>query len=213
MLIWISLCALALSVLLIAERSDRVWAMALSKPVAALSYIALAIIGGALESVYGLWVFIALCFSFGGDVLLIPKDKPNLFLAGIASFWLAHVTFAIAFWQAGISPPGLLIGFMSALVLGVVVWRWLRPYLSGVFEKAVPAYIAAICVMLMMALSASHASGVYLIVIGAMTFIVSDIFVARDRFIDGHFNNRLYGLPLYFFAQILLAYSVAEFVA
>ncbi|MBW2297136.1 MAG: lysoplasmalogenase, partial [Deltaproteobacteria bacterium] len=43
---------------------------------------------------------------------------------------------------------------------------------------------------------------------GALSFYVSDLFVARDRFLKNESLNRLLGLPLYYGGQFLLAFSV-----
>jgi hypothetical protein len=43
---------------------------------------------------------------------------------------------------------------------------------------------------------------------GAVSFYFFDVFVARDRFLKSEFLNRLIGLPLYYFGQFLLAFSV-----
>lgn len=43
---------------------------------------------------------------------------------------------------------------------------------------------------------------------GAFAFYLSDIFVARDRFLKRDFLNRLAGLPLYYTGQFLIAFSV-----
>ncbi len=39
-------------------------------------------------------------------------------------------------------------------------------------------------------------------------FTVSDIAVVRDRFVTTGFVNRLWGLPLYYAAQLLIAWSI-----
>jgi hypothetical protein len=41
-------------------------------------------------------------------------------------------------------------------------------------------------------------------------FYLSDLFVARQRFVAPAFANRLYGLPLYYLGQFLLAFSVGR---
>ena len=51
--------------------------------------------------------------------------------------------------------------------------------------------------------------GAWLILFGALLFYVSDIFVARNRFIETEFLNRLFGLPFYYIGQFLLAFSVS----
>ena len=44
--------------------------------------------------------------------------------------------------------------------------------------------------------------------VGAVSFYLSDVFVARDRFLKSEFVNRLIGLPMYYCGQFLLAFSV-----
>jgi len=44
-----------------------------------------------------------------------------------------------------------------------------------------------------------------LLLTGALMFLVSDLAVARDRFVAQGFINRLWGLPLYYAAQLVLA--------
>ena len=44
--------------------------------------------------------------------------------------------------------------------------------------------------------------------VGAVLFYVSDIFVARDRFVTPSPLNQRIGLPLYYAAQIALAFSI-----
>jgi hypothetical protein len=50
--------------------------------------------------------------------------------------------------------------------------------------------------------------GAWFILAGAVFFYASDIFVAHQRFVMEQFYNRLFGLPLYYTAQFLLAFSV-----
>jgi uncharacterized membrane protein YhhN len=51
-------------------------------------------------------------------------------------------------------------------------------------------------------------TGRVIVFAGAVSFYFSDVFVARDRFLKPEFLNRLIGLPLYYFGQFLLAFSV-----
>ena len=48
-----------------------------------------------------------------------------------------------------------------------------------------------------------------MIPVGAVMFTASDIAVVRDRFISKDFINRAWGLPLYYAAQLLIAWSIA----
>jgi len=61
--------------------------------------------------------------------------------------------------------------------------------------------------MISVAIGATGASGRGLLAVGALLFGASDLFVARERFIEPGFRNRLFGLPLYYAGQLLLALS------
>ena len=39
----------------------------------------------------------------------------------------------------------------------------------------------------------------------ALAFYASDLAVARDQFVKREFRNRAWGMPLYFYAQMILA--------
>ena len=88
--------------------------------------------------------------------------------------------------------------------------RWLRPGLDERTLWPVRAYLLAITVMWVMAIAshAHEANGAF--VVGATLFVLSDLTVARNRFIRPGISNRLLGLPMYFFAQLLLGFSVAH---
>jgi hypothetical protein len=62
--------------------------------------------------------------------------------------------------------------------------------------------------MLVAAFATADGSGIWTIALGASLFAISDLSVARDRFVARAFVNRLWGLPLYFAAQLILASTV-----
>ena len=75
------------------------------------------------------------------------------------------------------------------------------------------AYIIVITAMVVGAFtilgdSALVSTGRFVVLFGAVSFYISDLFVARDRFLKTEFVNRLIGLPLYYGGQFLLAFSV-----
>ena len=94
---------------------------------------------------------------------------------------------------------------MFAFAAAVVRWLW--PHLSPTLKPAVAAYVIAISVMVILACGTITATGLQLVV-GAVLFAVSDVFVARERFATSAVANRLWGLPLYYLAQLVLALSV-----
>lgn len=209
MLPFVTLTGIAVSALLVAEsRGSRagVW---IAKPLASLGFIGAGLAAGALDSEYGRWVLAALVLSLGGDVLLIPRDAPRIFRAGVLSFLLGHVAFTVAFAVHGLDLPVLLPAAAWSLIPIYIVARWLGPHVTADLRGAVYAYIIVISVMAVCAVGAAAASGDRWIPLGAAMFYVSDLSVARDRFVAPTFANRAWGLPLYFGAQLVLASTVA----
>jgi len=209
MLLAITVCALAVAGLLAAEaRSWRpgVW---LAKPLASTAFVAVALAAGASTSNFGRWVLGALLLCWLGDVLLIPKQRSAYFIGGIVSFLLGHVAFAMAFVGRSTEPLALALGATAMAPVAWLLFRWLRPHLSGPFRVAVPIYVVVICSMLVAALATVRAAGQLEILLGACMFAVSDVAVARDRFVAPGRRAWLWGLPLYYSAQIVLASSVA----
>ena len=190
--------------LLLAERSGSP-ARFLAKPVASTGFIAVALAAGALDSGFGRWMVAALVLSALGDVFLLGKSE-HLFLGGLGSFLAAHLAYGVAFLVRGIAPSGL----SAVLVFGVFLWqilRWLLTHLSDRMRGPVIAYAVVISVMGVLAAATAVDDWDWRIPAGAIMFVISDLAVARDNFVAPGFSNRLWGLPLYYGGQLLLAWS------
>ncbi len=209
MTIPLSIGGFALAGLLLAEQRQSAPGVWWFKPIAAAVYIWVALVLGATSTPFGVAVLVALLLSWFGDVLLIPKNRPAVFRAGIIAFLSAHIAFVVAFLVRGVNWPAFLIAAVLLSVPGFAVWRWLAGQVPASLNVAVRFYIVVITVMLAAAIATHIHAPAAIIVLGAAMFWVSDLFVARDRFVAPGFINRLLGLPLYFAAQLLLAISVA----
>jgi uncharacterized membrane protein YhhN len=203
--VWLT--SLAVAALLVCEQRGWRGGVWVAKPLASTGFLASALAAGALGSSYGRYVFVGLMLSWLGDVLLIPRERPKVFLLGVASFLLGHVAFAIAFLARGVSIAYALGASVASVAVLVVVARWLRPHLPDDMRAAAHAYMAVISVMVVAAAATFGAAPNGAILAGAIAFYVSDLSVARDRFVERAFVNRLWGLPLYYGAQLVLAYS------
>ena len=71
------------------------------------------------------------------------------------------------------------------------------------------AYVVVISTMVWgaMATVVGHHLG-WTVAVGAALFYCSDLTVARDRFVEETFLNRVIGLPLYYAGQVFIALSV-----
>ena len=179
----------------------------IAKPAASLGFTLTAVAAGAPSSSYGLAVLVALAFCFAGDVLLMFESK-RAFLAGLASFLAGHLVFTSAFGRRGIDRIWSACALAILAIAAIAVWQWLSPHLRGPMRPAVMAYVLAIVAMVTTAAGTFGARGDWRILAGAVGFFVSDLAVARDRFVHRSRLNRVFGLPLYYAAQILLASSV-----
>lgn len=206
-----SLTSAATLGLLRAEARDSVRGVWLFKPLAALGFVAAALAADATASTYGTWILIGLLFSFAGDVFLIPRNSDAGFLAGLTAFLLGHLAYAGAFLSLGFSATGAGIAALALAAPFVLTLRWLRPHLEGSMKAAVPVYTTVICAMGIAAGSAFALSGNGTALAGALLFQVSDLAVAREQFVEQTLRNKLWGLPFYFGAQLLLAASIATF--
>jgi uncharacterized membrane protein YhhN len=192
--------------LLLAEYRALRLGVWLAKPAAAACFVAAALTFGALDSGYGRVVLVGLVLSLCGDVLLIPHGKPRVFQAGVAAFGFGHVAYLVAFGlrfeSAGLAA---ICAGITALALARA-FRWLDPHLPADVRIPVRVYMGIISAMLVAAAGASPSNPA--ILVGAAMFYVSDLAVARDRFVASGFANRVWGLPLYFAAQLVLASTV-----
>lgn len=209
MLPWAALTLAALVVLLLSRWRGFLPGAWIAKPIASTGFVAAALAAGATQTRYGQLVLAALVLSWLGDVLLIPKQVKAAFLAGLVSFLLGHVAFAAAFVARGVSAPALALACVLLALPLAFALRWLGPHVKGSMKLPVRAYVFVISAMVACAAATVWAAGNPVVLLGAVAFYASDLAVARERFVVHTFANELWGLPLYYGAQLLLASTVA----
>jgi len=221
------LCGLLVALQLVFEARASGPGRAVTKVLASLSFLALVALGGPAraEPATPLFIAIAAGLVLGalGDVALLGQ-RSAAFLAGLVSFLLGHVAYVVAFaWLScpgGWRTPWSLLPVLPAA--GALVW--LLPHVrqkKPAMLVPVIAYVAVITLMVVAALAA--AAGPFepgepaplltetrrwvFLVGGAGLFFVSDLFVARNRFVAPGLVNRLVGLPAYYGGQVLIAWG------
>jgi uncharacterized membrane protein YhhN len=204
------LTALAVAALVEAERREHRRAAWIAKPIASLGFVGVALAAGAADSAVGLWILVALVLCVAGDVLLLWRDSARHFIAGLGSFLLGHVAFGVAFAVRGVDSMHAIAALGVLGLPAMVVARWLWPRLRArpAMRGPVLAYIVVITAMVALAWGGHHAGAPPIWLWGAALFYVSDLAVARQRFVVDHFHNRLFGLPAYYAAQIAFAWGV-----
>jgi uncharacterized membrane protein YhhN len=126
----------------------------------------------------------------------------------LAAFLLGHALYVAGFlaalpierWSWLILAPLLIVSGGAA--------RWLWPHL-GRRRFSVLAYVVVISVMVWGGVSATTRGHLpWTAAVGAILFYLSDLAVARQRFVQQSFINRALGLPIYYLGQLLLAMTI-----
>jgi uncharacterized membrane protein YhhN len=201
---FVALLAVPLTALLAAELLERRAWILVAKPLASLLFLVAGALLLPLPAPASLLLFIGLVLSFFGDVLLIPKGRKLTFLLGLASFLCAHAAYGVAFVLKGTEPRGVVGGSLALLLVGVPLSRWLLPHVRGAMRAPVIGYIVAITAMVALSMGAWSAGAPLTLPLGATLFYLSDLCVARERFVKRSRLNGAVGLPLYYVAQLLL---------
>ncbi|MGC2234918.1 MAG: lysoplasmalogenase [Pyrinomonadaceae bacterium] len=155
-------------------------------------------------------IMLALFFSWLGDIfLLFDKQKPQLFIYGLAAFLIAHLFYIVYFYQIRAKnavKKKINIPALSAILIYVVsLFILLAPNL-GTLQSPVAVYTLALSIML---LASIHGFDFYkhdfakLCIAGTSLFVVSDSLLAINRFYQ----------PFAFASVlIMLTYAVAQFL-
>ncbi len=156
------------------------------------------------------WIISALIFSWFGDVfLLFEKQNKSLFIFGLASFLLAHLCYIVYFYQirkanAVKFSPKILVS-LAVLIYVALLFSLLAPNLKSL-QIPVLFYALTLAAMLLTSFHAFNFqkhSFAKICITGTLLFVVSDSFLAINRFYQPfEFANIL----------IMLTYAVAQFL-
>jgi uncharacterized membrane protein YhhN len=151
-----------------------------------------------------------LIFSWAGDVFLeFTKDNSNMFIIGLVCFLLAHVMYFTVF----IITPGentILTKRVYLLVPVIIYGAALVSYLyDGLGEMKLPVIIYAIVILTMLSGALDRKGRVnnksyYLILAGAIIFVISDSTIAISKFSHQFKLSELVIMSSYIVAQYLI---------
>lgn len=161
---------------------------------------------------------VGLIFSLAGDVFLMLPG--NLFLAGLASFFLAQVAYIVAFNPGG--PIFSTFSLLAALVIGVIAAAFLWQVKRGLARSgssipfpAIVVYAAALSLTLWSTWTFPQRYSNLsllgkLIPLGGSLFFVSDAVNAWNRFVGDFRAGRLVSMTTYHLSQWLLTMGIAS---
>jgi uncharacterized membrane protein YhhN len=191
-------CVASVLGLIAADRAASATGRVVAKLAASTCFVGLAVALDATGSAYGRWILAALVFGWVGDALLLSRAE-RAFLAGLAAFLLSHGLFVMAFASGPLDPVAMALAGAGAVLAGWGVLRWLLPHTPSGFKGPVGAYVVVILVMVVAAAGHAVAAQRWAVLVGALLFALSDIAVARDRFVRPGAVN-----------QLVLAWTVAD---
>jgi uncharacterized membrane protein YhhN len=142
-------------------------------------------------------LLLALLFSGCGDLLLAFDE----FIFGVAAFLLAQLSYAVLFrhyWQGFLSRWPLSV----LLIMYILIMVWLLIPNLGNLQLPVIAYLLSIAAMGLLALHSSLP--MRWAVLGAILFIISDSFIAINKFINPLPYESYWIMSTYYGAQLML---------
>jgi len=200
------LIAMLVAIVLAAEWSGKAALRVPAKLAASAVFVAVGLLRYQAGHPYDAWIVLGLVLGAAGDLLLA---LPRGFVAGLVVFLLGHAAYVAAFHVAVPVHSWAYAALAPVIVVSGVAVNRLWPYL-GKLRFAVLGYVTVISIMVWGAagtLSSGETLGWHRLA-GAVLFYISDLFVARNRFVEKKFINRAIGLPLYYAGQLLLAFTV-----
>ncbi len=209
--------ALGLALSLAGEGTGRVAWRAAGKLTASAAMVAWAVERaryglGAPTAADAAWLLPGFALHALGDALLLGTGR--WFLAGLGAFLVGHVAYAATFAElaarvapdAAWTPAVLTLAAMGAAIAALLAWMGPR---LGRMRAPVLAYMVTISFMVAAAVQASAALGGAWLAVAAVAFALSDVLVARNRFVSPSPWNRYVGLPMYYVAQAMFGAQLA----
>lgn len=198
-------CAVLVAVMLVAAAREAKHLVWVAKPLASACFVAAAVTRGALDHRAGQAIVVGLALAWIGDGLLLGRGRAAL-LAGLVAFLAGHVAYVVGFVVTGLDRVPTTAAAVAVSLIGLRVGRYLYPHVERAMWLPVIGYLIVITGMLATAAGAAVSTLDGWPVLGALAFYVSDLAVARERFVAQSWWNKLWGWPLYYGGQLMLAY-------
>ena len=163
-----------------------------SKPLILISLLFYYFYSSKSSSSFSLWFFLGLIAALLGDVLLLFPNK-NYFLFGLSSFLVMQLLYIFSFFQNSFCSYSKkwMLSFLLLAVLGYYMYT-LWPHLD---YMRIPVLIYSLIIVIM-SISAmmrdSKIPGFGWVVVGSILFMISDGFIAWNKF--GIFSSRGIGI-------------------
>jgi uncharacterized membrane protein YhhN len=186
--IWIILFALVLLIDLVAVYLNNESLLFITKPLL-MPLLAIYLLLQTSSTTSGLkvWIFLALFFSWVGDILLLFDERgPNFFLFGLSAFLVAQVCYIVFFHNIRMREyiRGNALLLLLVIVYYSILISVLSPYL-GNMKLPVRIYGVVLSFMVMLAMHTAlgkNKKAALWMMMGAILFVTSDSLLAFNKF-------------------------------
>ena len=150
---------------------------------------------------------LALLFSLAGDVLLMFTEKSaSFFLSGLVAFLLAHIMYIKVFFDKKNLKQTSLIFIIVLLIYAIGIFYLLK---DGLGDMLIPVILYMIVILSMVFIASMRKDNVSnqsynLVFLGAIFFVLSDSFLAINKFYQPIPLSKIIIMSTYSIAQYLI---------
>ena len=216
--IWITLFLVVLLVNLIAVYSNSESLQFIVKPLLMpLLAIYLLLRTNTANSNLKGWIFLALFFSWAGDIFLLFEERgSNFFLFGLSAFLVAQVFYIVFFHNIRMREyiRGNALLLLLVIVYYSVLINVLSPYL-GNMKLPVRIYGVVLSFMVMLAMHTmlgKNKKAALWMTMGAILFVVSDSLLAFNKFFSPFNNAGVIIMLTYGLAQLFITEGAVRYI-
>ncbi len=177
-------------------------------PLLALYYI---IVRKKISNKQDVFILLSLFFAWIGDVtMMFLPIQPIMLIPGLVSFLFTHILYIKIFSKGSMSEllkGGKLIATLLLIVYGIILYVMLFSKLEAGMRIPVFIYDAAITLGIVAAISRYkkvNAKSFYLVLLGAVLFLISDSTLSINRFLYPFYWHYLPTMAPYFSGQYFI---------
>jgi len=216
--IWIILFVLVLLIDLVAVYLNNEPLQFITKPLL-MPLLAIYLLLQTSSATSGLkaWIFLALFFSWVGDILLLFDERgPNFFLFGLSAFLVAQVFYIVFFHNIRMREyiRGNALLLLLVIVYYSILISVLSPYL-GNMKLPVRIYGVVLSFMVMLALHTTlgkNKKAALWMTMGAILFVASDSILAVNKFFSSFDYAGLIVMLTYGLAQLFITEGAVKYI-
>ena len=216
--IWIILFLLVLLIDLVAVYSNNESLRFITKPLLMpLLAIYLLLQTSSVTSALKVWIFLALFFSWVGDILLLFEERePNFFLFGLSAFFVAQVFYIVFFHNIRMKEyiRGNALLLLLVIIYYSILVSVLSPYL-GDMKLPVRIYGVVLSFMVMLAMHTTlgkNKRAAIWMTTGAILFVASDSLLAFNKFFSAFDHAGPIIMVTYGLAQLFITEGAVKYI-